>query len=587
LAFVVGGAQKAGTSTLDALFRRHPHIQMARRKETHFFDDESRDWTRPDYGELELFFPTGSERLRGESTPITLYWRPAIRRLHAYNPEVKLIFLLRDPVTRAFSQWCKEYARGRETLAFSDAIRHGRARVRAESQTAEPNRYFSYVERGFYGEQLLHVLEYFPRGSVHCEISEEMFRDRSATLRRIATFLDIDPWPQDTPPAHLNPRREHEYPSTLAPADVAYLRTLFEDDTRLVESLLGRPIPDWRSAYADRDSSRVSVIRASHAAALDVTSPGQPAKAENPYVFVCGCPRSGTTLLQRMLDSHPELAVLLETNVVPRPLLGKHPAPDLPLTDELVGQVIGFKWFGHLGVDQETASGLAVGCPTFAAFVRGLLDEAGRRRGKRFVGEKVPGYVRRMPSLHGLFPSARFIHIIRDGRDVALSMFDWITPERWLGRMPMWREEPVAVCALNWQREVSGGVRGRDKVGAGRCLEVRYEDLVQAPEPTVRRIAVFLDLPFDTAMLDFHRGKTWHRPGLSSKDKWLPPTVGLRDWRVDLSPRDLQLFEALAGDLLASLGYPLAAAGGSREVDAVAERCLRRWETEVGHQTRI
>lgn len=316
-------------------------------------------------------------------------------------------------------------------------------------------------------------------------------------------------------------------------------------------------------------------------------SVSQAAMAENPYVFVCGCPRSGTTLLQRMLDSHPELAVLLETNVVPRGVLGKHPAPDLPLTSELVGKVVGFKWFDHLGVEEETVLGLAVGRSTFAEFVSALLDEAGRRRGKRLVGEKVPGYVRRMPSLHGLFPSARFIHIIRDGRDVALSMLDWITPQFWLGRLPLWNEEPVAVCALNWRREVSGGVRGRAKVGADTCLEVRYEDLIAAPEPVMRSVAGFLGLPFDMAMLEFHRGMTRHDPMLSSKERWLPPTAGLRDWRGELSARDQQLFEILAGDVLTSVGYPLAVGTpASPEVTATAARCEQWWQAEVDHRTR-
>jgi hypothetical protein len=288
-----------------------------------------------------------------------------------------------------------------------------------------------------------------------------------------------------------------------------------------------------------------------------------------------------------MLDSHPGLAVLLETNVVPGDVLGKHPAPDLPLTSELVEKVVGFKWFDHLGVEEETALGLAVGRSTFAEFVSALLDEVGRRRGKRFVGEKVPGYVRRMPSLHGLFPSARFIHIIRDGRDVALSMLDWITPDSWLGRLPLWHQEPVAVCALNWRREVSGGVRGRAKVGADRCLEVRYENLVAAPEPVMRSVAGFLGLPFDMAMLEFHQGRTRHDPSLWSKDRWLPPTAGLRDWRGELSPRNQQLFEVLAGDVLTSLGYPLAVSTPAPpEVTATAERCEQWWQAEVDHRTR-
>ena len=81
LAFVIGGAQKSGTSTLDALLRLHPALQMARKKETHFFDDETLDWNAPDTALLDAFYDPQDGRMRGESTPITLYWRPAQHRL--------------------------------------------------------------------------------------------------------------------------------------------------------------------------------------------------------------------------------------------------------------------------------------------------------------------------------------------------------------------------------------------------------------------------------------------------------------------------------------------------------------------------
>jgi hypothetical protein len=253
----------------------------------------------------------------------------------------------------------------------------------------------------------------------------------------------------------------------------------------------------------------------------------------------------------------------------------------------LVEQVVGYKYFGGLGIDRETARSLAAGAGTFVEFARALFDEFARRQGKELAGEKVPHYVRRLPVLHRLFPAARMIHIIRDGRDVALSTLDWVTPARFLGRLDLWREEPVAVCALWWRRQVSAGQRGCRDLGADRCLEVRYEDLVHAPEAAMQSIASFLDLPFDLAVLDYHKGRTSHGSALSSKDQWLPPTGGLRDWRVGLSPRDLELFETLAGDLLATLGYPLATENEvSPHVKAAAERCQRWWETEVGHRSR-
>src|SRR5664279_605597 len=100
LSFVIGGVMKGGTCTLDAIFRIHPQIQMASLKETHFFDDDKHDWANPDYRVLDAFYPVDDDRLRGEATPITAYWPPAVRRLHAYNPDIKIILLLRDPVTR-------------------------------------------------------------------------------------------------------------------------------------------------------------------------------------------------------------------------------------------------------------------------------------------------------------------------------------------------------------------------------------------------------------------------------------------------------------------------------------------------------
>lgn len=310
--------------------------------------------------------------------------------------------------------------------------------------------------------------------------------------------------------------------------------------------------------------------------------------AKNPYVFVAGCPRSGTTLLQRMLDNHAQLAVSNEANVVPRSVLKLNADPRQPLTRDLVEEVVGHKFFGHLDVDEDTARALAATSGTLVGFVGALCNEFARRRAKPLAGDKVPEYGRYLPSLRSLFPSARSVLIIRDGRDVALATLDWMTPTRFLGRRAMWREEPVAMCALYWQRQVLDGQRGCAQVGAERCLEIRYEELVNAPEAATRSITNFLELPFDRAMLDYHKGRTRHEPALQSKDKWLPPTAGLRDWRVDLSTRDLQLFEALAGDLLVELGYPLATetTGISPEVKEVAERCRRWWDAKMEHRFR-
>lgn len=247
LDFLIAGAQKGGTCTLDAIFRKHPQIQMARRKETHFFDDESRNWNVPDYAKLHGYFGAPGQRLRGEATPITLYWRPAIRRAHEYNSDLKLILLLRNPVERAFSQWRQVYSNGRDPMLFSQAIREGRERVRLEAEVEGLHRYFSYIDRSLYGRQLAYLLDHFPRRQIHCEISEEFFSDQAATLQRIAAFLAIDPFPA-LAPMHKNPGRTFAGASSLPEDDISYLSALFREDIAAVEAFLGRPIPAWDSA---------------------------------------------------------------------------------------------------------------------------------------------------------------------------------------------------------------------------------------------------------------------------------------------------------------------------------------------------
>jgi hypothetical protein len=246
LAFVVGGAQKSGTTTLDALLRLHPELQMARKKETHFFDDETRDWSAPDYSGLDAFYGPVDGRIRGESTPITLYWRPALRRLVRYNPEIKIILLLRDPVTRAFAQWKKSYAEGRETLDFAAALRAYPERVQAIAETEGLERHFSYVERGFYGAQLAHMSGLVPRPNIQVEVFEEFLASRAAALARIAAFLGIAPFAEDLPLLHRHLAIAQAYPSELRAKDRALLRTLYRDDTIALEAFLGRPIPAWR-----------------------------------------------------------------------------------------------------------------------------------------------------------------------------------------------------------------------------------------------------------------------------------------------------------------------------------------------------
>jgi hypothetical protein len=242
--FFICGVQKGGTTALDSWLREHPRLEMARpTKELHFFDDESLDWERPDYGRLHgAFSSTDPARLRGEATPIYTYWPRSLERLQAYNPRAKLIVLLRHPVWRAVSHWRMETARGADSLPFAAAIRPaGRERVRRAPEGVE--RTFSYVERGFYAPQIERLLGLFPRPQVLFLRTDVLWLEPAATLDAVSSFLGVPPiaWPERRYVTHAGTDR------TLmpAPADVDYLASLYAGDIPRTQALTGLDLHDW------------------------------------------------------------------------------------------------------------------------------------------------------------------------------------------------------------------------------------------------------------------------------------------------------------------------------------------------------
>lgn len=296
-----------------------------------------------------------------------------------------------------------------------------------------------------------------------------------------------------------------------------------------------------------------------------------------PAVFVVGCPRSGTTLLQRMLDHHPDLAVANDTHFIPRfvPPAG----PDAPLMPGRLAELTASRRFARFGLP-ASAVRRAAGRGSYRAFVAALYAEFAAARGKAHAGDKTPDYVRHLPLLHDLFPAARFVHLVRDGRDVALSVREWATASKGPGRLGLWDTEPVATCALWWQRFVREGRRDGRCLPGDRYLEVRYEDLVTGPEPTMARILAFIGLVWSDAVVNFQRGRRHDAPRQSAERASMPPTRGLRDWRRDLDGRSCRLFEALAGDTLTEFGYPLSGVPPAPEVVATARRCRAWWEVD-------
>ena len=234
--FVIAGVQKGGTTALFDYLGDYPDVARSDVKEVHFFDDEAQDWAAPDYAAYHGHFPAHDDRPCGEATPIYSYWPDSLERIAAYNPAMKLILVLRDPVQRAWSHWRMESARGAETQPFAWCIREGRQRL-FEADPWGHHREFSYVERGFYAEQLERLFGLFAREQVLVLRSEDLRAGPAAALAGVRGFLGLPPAPAPAArEVHVGPK---DLPGELAAADVAHLRSVYAADNARLAALTG------------------------------------------------------------------------------------------------------------------------------------------------------------------------------------------------------------------------------------------------------------------------------------------------------------------------------------------------------------
>jgi len=284
----------------------------------------------------------------------------------------------------------------------------------------------------------------------------------------------------------------------------------------------------------------------------------------NPYVFIVGCPRSGTTLLQRLVNAHPRVAVAPESHWIPHLYEKPWALKENGLVEhKLVRELSAHPKFARMGIGREELKKLEKlgrnGYPlTYSRLVTAIFDFYGKAQGKPLVGDKTPDYVRRIPTLHRLWPEARFVHVIRDGRDVCLSMREWPKARPKPGDFMTWKDDPVSTAAWWWGFNVRHGRDAGRALASGLYYELRYEALVACPREECERLCAFLGLPFDEAMLRFHEDRTRPDPGLEQKRAGLPITPGLRDWKSHMPAEEVECFEAAAGDMLDELNYPRA-----------------------------
>jgi len=282
-----------------------------------------------------------------------------------------------------------------------------------------------------------------------------------------------------------------------------------------------------------------------------------------PAPFIVGVARSGTTLLRFMLDAHSELAIPPETGFLPNVA---HLGPDA--RDAFLSTVTGFESWPDFHLDADLLRERTALLAPFAvpAALRIFYRLYAERFGKARWGDKTPSYGLHAAAIETLLPEARFIHIIRDGRDVALSVRPlWFAPGPTL-------EDAARDWADRIQRTRAECAR------ATHAIEIRYEDLVTSPEAALRRVCTFLDLGFEPAMMSWHE-RAWERLGehegrrdadggvrLTKEQRIAqqrrvtspPDRSRVLRWKTEMSRDEQGRFLAVAGRTLEALGYEVA-----------------------------
>lgn len=271
------------------------------------------------------------------------------------------------------------------------------------------------------------------------------------------------------------------------------------------------------------------------------------------HFFILGVQRSGTTMLRLMLDSHSSIAVPFESFVLidfSRRLADYGNLESRADRFRMLNDLLDSKGIGEWEPRVDPASINIDRLRSYPEIIDAVYSAYARMHGKTIWGDKTPEYTRDLDVLNALFPQSRFVHLIRDGRDVALSV----------ARQP-WGK-PDFVSALDHWREVAGWTRKMGRMlPPERYMELRYEDLVMQPEQSLGRVCRFLGVDFETCMLDFEsaparekipeRSKPFHK----NLQRGLTPRLAYK-WQSALCPADQALAWGRAGELLASLNYP-------------------------------
>ena len=246
--FLVIEAMRSGSTTLHAHLPTHPRILPPLRKEVHYFDFQyakGRAWYLAHFPGVHKRFRGNDRTITFEASPYYMVHPLAPERIKAFNPDMKLIAILRDPVDRALSHYHHEARRGVETLTFEEAMEAEpeqlagaeREMRQAPHYYSHAHHHFSYLDRGRYAHHLEPWLEHFPRTHLLVLRSEDMFSDPEPVMNRVVGFLGL---PAHRVPAGAGPGRSYaSMPAVLRER----LRRYFARDQERLATLLRQPGP--------------------------------------------------------------------------------------------------------------------------------------------------------------------------------------------------------------------------------------------------------------------------------------------------------------------------------------------------------
>ncbi|MBX3438098.1 MAG: sulfotransferase [Planctomycetaceae bacterium] len=271
-----------------------------------------------------------------------------------------------------------------------------------------------------------------------------------------------------------------------------------------------------------------------------------------PPVFVVGAQRSGTTMARLMLNAHSRLAIPFETNFIPEFWSRIGAFGDLADDNNVLRLIAAIQREPLVSRDrlgQFSPSDVLrhMRTRTYSGVVDGLFRTYAMSEGKVRWGDKTPGAEVSMNVLDFLFPDGLFLHVIRDGRDVAMS------------RKSVWNRSMVK-SAHDWAWKVSMGRKFGALLG-DRYREIRYEDLVRSPVESLTAICHWMGEEFEPSMLEYHldAGQRMPERSLSHHQNSIRPPDARKVfmWRHSMSLGDRAIFQKIAGRLLDDLGYEI------------------------------